>query len=73
MTRTDAFWSAMRELSAALVECDLLGFDSVSAARSAVLEHDDYAQRWECSARVVLAVNRLHFARAIMVGKAVPT
>jgi len=51
------------ELNAALLADDCLGFDRRAEARHAVLSHPDYRERWECSDRLIAAVDRYTAAR----------
>jgi hypothetical protein len=46
-----------------LHRADLLGFDSEGEALRAVLAHSDYAQRWECPAGLVRAVEEYRSLR----------
>lgn len=64
MMDTGTMGPAMRELRAAVEECDRLGFDRVHDAINAVLSHDDFAQRWECTTRLIAAVGEHKRARA---------
>lgn len=51
---------AYAELRAAMRACDDLGFDTTTEAMHAVLSHPDFAERWECSDRLIEAVSYYH-------------
>lgn len=54
----------LQELRESIEECYRLGFDSVREAVEAVLRAPDFAERWECSPRLVRAVEAFHAMRA---------